>query len=305
MIPRDFITEWRARAPWIQDAQVEQDLIISRALVEMFRRDDVRATFGFRGGTALYKLHVAPPARYSEDIDLVQIAPGPIGAALDAIRGGLDSWLGVPKRDTAEGGVKLIYRLSSEGPGSLPLRLKVEVNTREHFSVLGFEERRFEVQSRWFAGSAIVRTYPLDELLGTKLRALYQRRKGRDLFDLWFVGRAGAADPARVVDCFGRYMEHEGHAVSRAEFEANLFEKLREPSFVAGVAPLVAAGVEWDPAAAAAHVRHEFIGRLAGEPWKGPERSPTGAHAGETEAKKKGRMDPSPRPRPKPGTRRT
>lgn len=31
MIPLDFITEWRATAPWIQDSQVEQDLILSRA----------------------------------------------------------------------------------------------------------------------------------------------------------------------------------------------------------------------------------------------------------------------------------
>ena len=38
--------------------------------------------------------------------------------------------------------------------------------------------------SRWFTGAAKVLTYDLDELLGTKLRALYQRKKGRDLFDL-------------------------------------------------------------------------------------------------------------------------
>ena len=37
MIPFDYITEWRAEAPWIDDAQVEQDLVISRALVEIFR----------------------------------------------------------------------------------------------------------------------------------------------------------------------------------------------------------------------------------------------------------------------------
>ena len=36
MIPRDYITAWRAEAPWVQDFQVEQDLIISRALVEIF-----------------------------------------------------------------------------------------------------------------------------------------------------------------------------------------------------------------------------------------------------------------------------
>ena len=36
MIPRDYITEWRRRAPWVQDFQVEQDLVISRALVDIF-----------------------------------------------------------------------------------------------------------------------------------------------------------------------------------------------------------------------------------------------------------------------------
>jgi hypothetical protein len=26
MIPRDYITEWRSQAPWVQDIQIEQDL---------------------------------------------------------------------------------------------------------------------------------------------------------------------------------------------------------------------------------------------------------------------------------------
>ena len=37
MIPEAAITHWRNVAPWPQDAQVEQDLILSRALVEIFR----------------------------------------------------------------------------------------------------------------------------------------------------------------------------------------------------------------------------------------------------------------------------
>ena len=43
------------------------------------------------------------------------------------------------------------------------------------------------VDSEWFSGSGTIITYRLEELMATKLRALYQRRKGRDLFDLWFV----------------------------------------------------------------------------------------------------------------------
>jgi hypothetical protein len=58
---------------------------------------------------------------------------------------------------------------------------KIEINTRQHFTVYGHQTQHLAVESRWFAASADVRTFHLDELLGTKLRALYQRRYGRDL----------------------------------------------------------------------------------------------------------------------------
>lgn len=64
MIPRDYVTEWRAVAPWVQDFQVEQDLVISGALVEIFSHVHLRDALAFRGGTALYKLHLRPAARY-------------------------------------------------------------------------------------------------------------------------------------------------------------------------------------------------------------------------------------------------
>lgn len=40
------------------------------------------------------------------------------------------------------------------------------------------------MRSPWFHGEALLLTYCAEELLGTKMRALYQRKKGRDLFDL-------------------------------------------------------------------------------------------------------------------------
>jgi len=178
LIPRDFITEWKNFAPWTQPYQVEQDLIISRAMVEIFSHPLLSENVAFRGGTALFKLHVSP-VRYSEDIDLVQVCPGSIGPIMDAVQEKLNPWLGSPKRKQSEGRVTLTYRMESED--GLPLRLKVEINSREHFSVLGFYKQGYEVKSRWFSGKALILTYHLDELLGTKLRALYQRKKGRYL----------------------------------------------------------------------------------------------------------------------------
>ena len=274
MIPTDFITEWRGRTLWVESSQVEQDLVISRTLVEIFDDDRLAESLAFRGGTALYKLHMTPGPRYSEDIDLVQKSAEPIGPTIDRIRGRLDRWLGEPKRSFKHGRVTLIYRFASEGVPPLPLRLKVEINSREHFAVLGFETKDFAIRSRWFAGSSDVSTYALDELLGTKLRALYQRKKGRDLFDLWWAAQHATIDLDRVVRCFNEYLRSNGLRVSRAEMEANLSEKLKDRKFMADLQPLLAPGIEWDVEAAMQWALLEITPRLDGDPWKGDHRSP-------------------------------
>ena len=269
MIPKDFITEWRAHAPWVADRQVEQDLVISRALVALFSTGALADSLAFRGGTALYKLHLRPAARYSEDIDLVQTKPGPIGATLDAIRGVLDPWLGAPQRKLKPGTATLIYRFESEDVPSVPLRLKVEINTREHFSVFGPQRHSFDVGSRWFGGRAELPTFVLEELLATKLRALFQRKKGRDLFDLAFALDKRAADPERIVHAFQRYMEADDARVTRAMFEMNLAEKLSDPRFTADIGPLLAPGHMWRIEDAARRVGEAIVSRLPGEPWRG------------------------------------
>lgn len=78
MIPKSYITEWRNFVPWQTNEQVEQDLVICRALIEIFSDDFLRERLAFRGGTALHKLYLEPQPRYSEDIDLVQISSEPI-----------------------------------------------------------------------------------------------------------------------------------------------------------------------------------------------------------------------------------
>jgi len=256
-----------ARAPWPQDAQVEQDLVISRALVEIFSHPVLHDALAFRGGTALYKLHL-PAARYSEDIDLVQTKAEAAGPMMDPLREILDPWLGELRRKQSHGRVTFTDRFESEDTPPLPLRLKVETNTREHFAVYGFKEIPFSVESRWFSGSCSIHTYALDELLGTKLRALYQRKAGRDLFDLATALKNEHVRPEGIVETFLKYMEHEGHKVTRAEFEENLAAKMEDQEFLADISPLLAPGFEWEPEPEAAAMSR-LIEMLPGEPWKG------------------------------------
>ncbi len=268
MIPRDFITEWRSEAPWTPDEQVEQDLVISRAVVEIFKIDDLARSLAWRGGTALFKLHLRPAARYSEDIDFVQITPEPIGETFDALRAVLDPWLGEPRRVLKEGRVNLVYRFASEQAPPRPMRLKIEINSREHFSELGHTHHPFTVSSRWWSGTANVTSFELDELLGTKLRALFQRKKGRDLFDLWYAIYRQASSPERIVACFDRYMRESGVRVTRAIFEENLARKLTDSVFRADMTPLLRPELSWDIDHAGDNVRKELIALLPGDPWR-------------------------------------
>ncbi len=269
MIPRANITAWRARVPWPSNEQVEQDLVLSRALVVIFNREIVADQAVFRGGTALHKLFFGATARYSEDIDLVQRDAKPIGGLIDAIRDTLDPWLGSPKWKQGKGRFTLIYRFDTTFLPVSTLRLRIEINTREHFSVLGITRRSFTVDNPWFEGSSEVPVYHLDELLGTKMRALFQRKKGRDLYDMWFALQSGKVDGNRIVECFQRYMDHDAATVSRAEFEANLAAKLKSDVFLEDIQLLIPRDVDYDPTAAAEIVRDGLIARLPGEPCKG------------------------------------
>jgi len=187
----------------------------------MFRRPLVARQAVFRGGTALHKLFFDPPGRYSEDIDLVQREAGPIGPLVDAIRTGLDPWPGAPRWKLGQGRFTLYYRFDTTSSPVVRMRVKIEINTREHFTVHGFMTRTLVVDNPWFSGCAELVTYQLSELLGTKLRALYQRKKGRDLFDLWLGIQHPDADARAVVEVFERYMERGGTPTTRARLKAN------------------------------------------------------------------------------------
>ena len=165
----------------------------------------------------------------------------------------------------------MVYRFETTAKPVQLMRLKVEINTREHFSVLEIQRRSFVVDSPWFSGHADIGVYGIEELLGTKMRALYQRKKGRDLYDLWVALTSLEVDDEKVVDCFVRYLEHDGLAVSRAEFEGNLNGKLRNRSFLVDIPPLLSTGISYDADTAGALVGQRLIAQLRGDPWRGDE----------------------------------
>ena len=259
MIQRAFITQWGTVVPWSSPRLVEQDLIICRALVSIYSDPFLKEHLAFRGGTALHKLYLEPQPRYSEDIDLVQVNAEPIKETIDHLREVL-SWLGEPVVKQKKHNNTLVFRVQPTDVGAGEIHLKVEINCKEHFSVFPMVRVPFSVKNDWFSGQSEVLTYELDELVGTKVRALYQRLKGRDLFDVYTALITGKLDIERVMTAYDRYLRFvASHAPTYKEFVLNMDEKMQNLEFLGDTTVLLRPGLTFDPQAAWEKVRDDLI----------------------------------------------
>lgn len=155
----------------------------------------------------------------------------------------LKPWLGDPKWKITERSAKLIYKY--ESVNKVPTKLKIEINTTEHFQVLPLRVEKFEVQSEWFNGSADIITYGIDELMATKLRALYQRRKGRDLFNVWYVTKQKLIDLDRVFEIYSKYCANDNTHIRGEDFLKNLALKKNHPDFQSDMSLLLPMELNW------------------------------------------------------------
>lgn len=261
MIPISYIMEWSNVAPWQELWQIEQDLIITTALIKLYEHPVLKDELAFRGGTALNKLYFKPPFRYSEDIDLVQISAKPIGSTVNLIQEVMSPWLnGSPKRDASGKLITLTYRVQSED--GFPLKLKFEINTREHFAVMGFQDHSFSSSSSWHSGDVFIKTYTLEELLSTKMRALYQRRKGRDLYDLYTALTAyPTINIEALIKCFINYTLDE--PITKRLFLANIEAKFKNKEFLEDIKPLLPKHhTAYDPSIAYEYIREKLLDQL-------------------------------------------
>ncbi|HEY7906694.1 MAG TPA: nucleotidyl transferase AbiEii/AbiGii toxin family protein [Wenzhouxiangella sp.] len=269
MIPRFHIDAWTQHAPWATQHQIEQDLIISRALIEIFSNSFLAGELRFRGGTALNKLHFPEAMRYSEDIDLVRTKKGPIKDVLGTLQDLLRPWLGDANYKTSPVAPKLIYSVKAED--GTTIRLKVEINTRERAALDGHVALPYQVQNPWFSGACHIPTFSNDEMLATKLRALLQRDKGRDLFDLSHaLSTLEPIDPTNIIRVFGHYTRTA--PISRAQAEQRIFSKLANGKFLLDMRPLARLDRPDAFGETALHdafivVFNELISRIHGEPW--------------------------------------
>jgi predicted nucleotidyltransferase component of viral defense system len=224
--------------PWPQPFQVEQDLILSRLIVEIANHELLATELAMRGGTCLHKLHLPEPLRYSEDLDYVRKTHSGIKPYLDALHD-IAAGIGFTERSVGQSG-DLVHLVLDAEPTISPgrIRLRIETNIKETASHSEHILVPYRVESGWWRGDAEVVTFKIEELMSTKLRALYQRSKGRDLFDLWLVLTESDSDDDVIIDGFRHYMGED--AYSYPQLADNLRAKLEDAEFLADLETLVA-----------------------------------------------------------------
>ena len=234
MIPEAAITAHAREVPWPTMEQVEQDLLLSRLIVAIANDDYLANELVFRGGTCLHKLHAPTPWRYSEDLDYVRISGGGIGGVMRSVTE-IGKGLGMSVTTRLSEHPKLYLNAPHE-TSSGQMRIKVEINTYERSPARSLVRLPYSVRSSWFSGDADVLTFTLEELVATKIRALFQRSKGRDLFDLWLAHVRLGVPASAIASTFEPYRP-DGYTRRRAE--QNMREKIQRPAFRDDLRPLL------------------------------------------------------------------
>jgi len=243
----------------------------------LFNDEFLGSQIAMRGGTLLHKVYLAPPSRYSEDIDLVVIGERPEDHIRKAIRRVLQDVLGAPKtsawsavalaiRNSVRPSrvLRMTYALPSVSEPGTMLTIVVEANATERTPHRVIMKIPFEFTFREARAFALINGYDIHEMLGTKMRALFQRRRGRDLFDLYLALTLAKprVDRAAIIESFQHYLRREGSSAGRAEFIKILESHLADRGFCSDMDHLLRAGAAYDPQRAGAYVKTKLLSLL-------------------------------------------
>lgn len=276
-ITRQDILAHQTVVPWAAQYQVEQDLLLCRAMVALFDDAFLSSQIAMRGGTLLHKVHLAPAARYSEDIDLVVVGTRPAEHIRRGIRRVLTEVLGAPKtsvwdtlklaiRNTVKPSRVLRMTCSARSiiePGRT-LEIVVEANVTERKPHRAVVEMPFSFPFRDKPVQTRIKGCDIHEMLGTKMRAMFQRKRGRDLFDLyWALTKSPSpVDSSAIIASFQHYLKQEDTKAGRAEFVGILEAHLRDRGFCSDMEPLLRSGIIYDPQSAGSYVKTNLLSLL-------------------------------------------
>ena len=161
--------------------------------------------------------------------------------------------------------LRLTYHIPSVSDlGGRFLEVVVEANATERTSYLPVAQLPFSYRFRGQYIETIVNGFEIHEMLGTKMRAMFQRKRGRDLFDLYWALTESqiTISPSGVISAFQYYMEQEGSVANRAEFIRILDMHLRDRGFLTDMDALLRKDILYIPLEAGTYIIDNLLNLL-------------------------------------------
>lgn len=213
----------------LQPHVVEKDYVLGWLLAGIHANDALREHWVFKGGTCLKKCYFET-YRFSEDLDFTvtdeaYVDPAFLGRAfsdisewiyeqsgveIQAERVRFDTWRNKRGRLAAEGRVYYRGPIAPRG-GDLP-RIKLDLTSDEVLALPPVDRPVVHPYSDKPDGGIQARCYAYEEVFGEKVRALGERARPRDLYDVINLFRHDElhAEPQDILSVLRRKCDHKG-----------------------------------------------------------------------------------------------
>lgn len=246
MISVEELTHWRSAVPWNDDEQVAQDLILARLVVEVANDPLLHRAVTFKGGTCLHKVWLDVPWRYSEDLDYQLTEPIDLRDLITAYRA-LGEKVGFSETNRNINSQFVHVLMTGTNHVGDPLRVKTDIQRAPRRLPDGTEPQEFHVDSPGFQGGGFIPAFPPEEIIASKVIAVYQRKRPRDLFDMWAAIRSDLVEAKDVAASYGTYRPPDPRHWTARQAARSLVERVTDHEYVADLAELARyAPVEYD-----------------------------------------------------------
>lgn len=246
------IRSWADEIGTANQLLAEQDFRLVHLLAAIAENTDTAQKLYLKGGTAINKLYLQDRglSRLSVDLDFNHIGSKEqvfkernevINQLLKIIQSHNNTYhLEVSEKRYEQTTIRAAYTSLA---GSAPQRIKIEISHVERFPILPTLMKPLSLPRE---GKVAVTTYKLEELISTKIRALYDRLKGRDVYDMWSANRVESLDKTAVRKLFLYYFYRDRKVFNPKTFAQRMQKAISENTISDDVSGFVRPNLSFD-----------------------------------------------------------
>lgn len=232
MIPREALSHWDDVVPWDDSSLVEQDLALTRLILDIANHPTLFDKLSLKGGTCLHKLWLPEPWRYSEDLDYNRIVSSDPLEIINSLRE-VASDTGFSDTIFKQNKLFLHLWLLDALKDGQEFRVKIDIQREIKPDSSAYQYRQLVIDSPWYNNRASVRANTAEDIIASKVLASFQRARPRDLFDMWAAIKAGIVTYADVASRFASYRPDNPERWNTGKAARNLVAKLSDHSYIA------------------------------------------------------------------------